>query len=113
MKITLPENLSPEIDSLCEKMGIKTKAAREFFFIALENIKLMDGKQIDYGSANISEFGTYGCVVRMSDKYKRIINLFKNKRKRPVNESIQDSFRDISNYCIIALMCEKGVWPNE
>lgn len=114
------ENLRGPVDAstsvyanLLTALGIKTRAGEEALLIALDNIKLLDTKQIDYGSKNISRFGAHGCVVRMSDKFERLVNLYKNKRKRPINESIEDTFRDLSNYAIIALMCEKGVWPNE
>lgn len=98
---------------LCENLGIVTSAGQTFLRYTLENACLMDGKQQDYGSKNISSFGTYGVVVRMSDKFERIKNLFKSKRRRAVNESIVDSFTDIANYAIIAQMCEKREWPDE
>lgn len=112
MKIILPD-VAVESNALFEKLGIETAAAREFFRISLHNLKLFDNKQKDYGSNNISKFGAHGCVIRMSDKFERLCNLYKNKRKRPINESIEDTFRDLSNYAIIALMCEKGTWPSE
>lgn len=114
-KFTLQENPGQRtiFDILVEDLGLKTEAAKEFLKIALENTLLMDGKQSDYGSKNISSFGTFGVVVRMNDKFERIKNLFNKKKRRAVNESIHDSFRDISNYAIIALMLEKGLWPNE
>ncbi len=110
MKISLPPGF--QVNVIADSLGLKTNEAREFLTIALENALLMDKKQQDYGSKNISSFGTFGVVVRMNDKFERIKNLFNNKRKRAVNESIHDSFRDISNYAIIALMLEQGKWPN-
>ena len=123
MKLKLPDDLfksnlnnldEPSLfDELCARLDLKTAAGRIFLRIALENTLLMDGKQVDYGSKNISGFGTYGVVVRMSDKMERIKNLFGKKRRRAVNESILDSFRDISNYANIAIMTETKNWPNE
>lgn len=102
-----------EFDALCSSLNIVTIAGKTFLKMTLQNACLMDGKQQDYGSRNISEFGTAGVVVRMSDKFERIKNLFKSKRRRAVNESIVDSFTDIANYAIIAQMLEKHVWPEE
>jgi hypothetical protein len=102
-----------KFDILCANLDIKTKAGKIFLQRSLENACLMDGKQQDYGSGNISAFGTVGVVIRMSDKFERIKNLFKNKRKRTVNESILDSFTDIANYAIIAQMLERKEWPTE
>lgn len=101
------------VQDICETFGIETAAGREFLIIALENAVLMDRKQRDYGSKNISGYGMFGVVVRMSDKFERIKNLFNNKRKKAVNESIRDSLKDISNYAIIALMIESGKWPEK
>lgn len=107
------EKRSVDLSALSQQLGLETAAGRQFLTFALENVLLMDKKQIDYGSRNISGFGTFGVVVRMNDKFERIKNLFNNKRKAAVNESIRDSFRDISNYAIIALMLDTGKWPNE
>lgn len=116
----IPEHLlkpndfgTTELDRFASLLGLKTTAAKTFLRIALENAILMDGKQQDYGSRNISEFGAYGCVVRMSDKFERLRNLYKKRKRKVVNESMRDSFRDFSNYAIIALMCEQNEWPNE
>lgn len=111
MNPKLPPNFP--LSELADQLGLKTSAGRIFLRIALENTLLMDGKQQDYGSKNISSFGTFGVVVRMNDKFERIKNLFKTKRKRAVNESIRDTFRDVSNYANIALMLEAKEWPNE
>lgn len=102
-----------DFDMLCGALNITTTAGKTFLKMTLHNACLMDGKQQDYGSKNISEFSTFGVVVRMSDKFERIKNLFKSKRRRAINESIIDSFTDIANYAIIAQMLEKHEWPNE
>jgi hypothetical protein len=99
--------------AIVEKLGIKTQAARTFLELSLANVLLMDVKQQDYGSANISKFGAHGCVIRMSDKFERLVHLYKSKRRKPQNESLIDSFRDLSNYAIIATQCELNLWPNE
>lgn len=114
MKISLPvEFESKFVPQICELLSIKTLAGREALKIALENTMLLDKKQQDYGSRNISGFGIFGVVVRMNDKFERIKNLFNNRRRRAVNESILDSFRDIANYATIAVMLEQKKWPNE
>jgi hypothetical protein len=110
--IGIQGNQSP-MDLLCRDLGLQTAAGRIFLRIALENTLLMDRKQMDYGSRNISAFGTQGVIVRMSDKFERLKNLYGKKRRRAINESVLDTFRDISNYANIALMCEHKEWPNE
>lgn len=97
-----------------DRLELKTPAAKIFVLYAIANAKLFDRKQQDYGPRNISGFGTFGVVVRMNDKFERLKTLFgKGRRKRATNESIIDTLRDISNYATIALMVERGEWPNE
>ena len=58
-------------------------------------------KQHDYGHENINKFGTYGVIVRLSDKVERYANL---KNKHAKNESVFDTLLDIVGYCVVALM---------
>jgi hypothetical protein len=99
-----------DASEIAGKLGLETPAAIEFINFALANAILFDKKQQDYGSENIADFGSFGCVVRANDKFKRLKNLFMNRRRKVVNEKIIDSFRDASNYCIIAWMWEDGKW---
>jgi len=76
---------------------------------------LLVKKQADYGSKNISNAPggpLNGLRVRMSDKLARINHLI-DSDATPENESLRDSFIDLANYSIIALMVLDGVWPNE
>lgn len=114
MNPKLPDSFGPrQLDLLAAEIGIATQAGKAALRIMLENAILLDGKQQDYGSKNISEFGAYGCIVRMSDKFERVKHLYKNRKRRTVNESIRDSFRDFANYAVIAYMCEMKEWPLE
>ena len=83
----------------------------EFIQQVLESITLFDKKQHDYGNANIAAFGEKGVLVRANDKMARLINLSKED-ERANNESLDDSWRDLSIYGTIALMVRQGVWPN-
>ena len=71
--------------------------------IALEIAELLDQKRQDYGTENIKKFGSYGVLVRVSDKVERLINLSKRNDK-PNFESVEDSWRDIAGYAILALI---------
>ena len=70
---------------------------------AWEIATLLDQKRQDYGTENIKKFGSYGVLVRVSDKVERLINLSKRNDK-PNFESIEDSWRDIAGYAILALI---------
>lgn len=70
-------------------------------------------KHHDYGPKNISASpggALNGIRVRMHDKMARVNNLLDND-KEPENESLEDSFMDIANYAIIALLVLRGEWP--
>lgn len=44
-----------------------------------------------------------GVMVRMSDKWARIQNLFKNPDNDKVGESIKDTLMDLASYALIAI----------
>ncbi len=76
------------------------------------NVLLLVKKQKDYGSKNISQSPggpLNGLRVRMFDKLARINNLVETGAK-PENESLRDSFLDIANYAIIAMMVLDKQW---
>ena len=85
-----------------------------FLKINYEQICLFARKQKDYGPGNIAMNGDrnlalMGLGVRMNDKTQRILNLVWNK-KDAENESLVDSFRDLSVYGIIAQIVLKENW---
>jgi len=105
--------LDADIDQMVQTLNLKTKAGREALIVMIENLQLLDKKQQDYGAKNISDFGTLGVVIRMNDKFRRLQTLFATQKRKPRNESIRDSFRDIANYAEIALLLDSGKWPKE
>jgi len=65
-----------------------------------------------YGCLNISKFGELGCLVRVSDKLERLVNLLFNDRgKDAQDETVEDSWKDMVNYAAMALLCRRGQWP--
>lgn len=44
-----------------------------------------------------------GCLVRLSDKFKRVANLVKDSNNDQVGESIKDTLIDLASYCLIAI----------
>ena len=71
-------------------------------------------KQRDYGPGNINNApggALNGLLVRMNDKMERLKHLIYHADGEPQNESIDDSFLDIANYAVIAMMVRQGSWP--
>lgn len=80
--------------------------------IANEIADLVVSKQKDYGKGNIlkSPAGPEkGIVVRVGDKLNRLWNLLDND-EIPKNESLEDSWKDVAGYALIALMVRRGVF---
>jgi len=80
--------------------------------IAQKAVNLLVQKHEDYGPANISDAPggpLNGLSVRLHDKVARLNNLLSN-HKKPKNETIEDTFIDILNYAIIALLVIDGKW---
>ena len=82
-----------------------------------ELVDLLLSKHKDYGPKNISEApggAINGLRVRMHDKLARINNLYEYMEDtggfQPQHESLEDSFKDLANYAIIALLVLKGKW---
>lgn len=100
------ERLAHEIYTALECVEPQTKIIIE---LLLEDVKLFDKKQHDYGPNNISKFGVQGVLVRTNDKLERLINLYRDDRI-PENESIEDTWQDLSIYGVIARAVIKDQW---
>lgn len=87
-----------------------------------EQYELFAKKMMDYGLGNISlgttleepediKLSITGIWLRCNDKINRLKNLIKRDGKNYVsNEPMIDSFIDIANYGIIAMLVMKGKW---
>ena len=96
------------------------KLSADFKSIQQEQYELFAKKHLDYGPDNVSagtslsnddeiDFALSGLWYRISDKVNRWKNMIITKRK-PENETLIDTFQDLSNYAIIAQLVEKGKW---
>jgi len=80
--------------------------------ILKELFDIFKKKQKSYGPKNISTFGERGVVVRMNDKLQRLIRLVWEDVANPLqDESIRDTYIDMADYALIAILVREGVWP--
>ena len=88
-----------------------------------EQFELFAKKHLDYGMHNVSagtnldtadevEFAMIGLWYRLSDKINRWKNMIISGRKAQ-NETLIDTYQDITNYGIIAQLVERGFWKND
>ena len=94
---------------------------KEFEDIQSEMFDLFLRKQADYGPTNVGmgsevvdtdakvKRSLIGLSVRMNDKVQRLLNLTLNN-KVPNNESLEDTFIDIANYAVMALIVQRKQW---
>ena len=74
--------------------------------------EILLSKHRDYGPLNIAHApggALNGLRVRMHDKLARINNLI-DSGDTPKHESLADSFIDLANYAIIAILVQRGQW---
>lgn len=90
----------------------KTALGQAWLEIAGEVCAIFEAKQHDYGPRNIAAFGEKGCLVRAYDKVVRLMRLVWDGRT-PANEAIEDTWLDLADYAIIALLVRRGLWPKE
>ena len=93
-----------------ETMGLFNKSIQEM-------IELFCKKQYDYGKGNIAMGGDKGLAllalsIRMNDKVQRMLNiLYTNKGNVAVeDETLIDTFKDISIYGVIAQIVNSDKW---
>ena len=101
-------NVQDPIDTICLEHDIVTEMGRAALVVAIENVVVLDRKQRDYGSRNISEFGEIGILMRVWDKICRLKNLM--GKETAMNESIDDSWLDMANSALIAILVRRGIW---
>lgn len=88
--------------------------------IIKEQYELFAKKHLDYGMANVAagtqlandeekQFALTGLFFRLNDKVSRWKNLIINKRNAQ-NETLTDTYQDITNYGIIAQLVERDMW---
>ena len=95
--------------------------AEEFKKIQTEQYALFAKKMLDYGIGNIAlgsdltededvKFSVMGIWLRCNDKINRLKNLLKSGKNYVSGEGMIDSFIDIANYGIIAMMVLRNKW---
>ena len=99
------------------------RLAEAFIYSFQEQIELLAGKMLDYGTGNMKagtdlkseaeiQFALEGVWFRLNDKVQRWKNMIFTGQK-PNNESLYDTFMDIANYAIIAKLISRGLWDDK
>jgi len=124
MKINEKEVSSPEsgyVDAIDYIEKNYPETAREFRSLQAEQYALFCKKQMDYGPSNIAmgtglgsnintRLSLIGLIVRTNDKIQRLLNLVVTNDREAQNEPVEDAFKDLSVYGIIAQIVKNGKW---
>lgn len=81
-------------------------------------LDIMVDRQRKYGPNNIPKFGTFGTLVRMTDKFERLNTLHERFQDLKddasySDESLEDTLIDIANYANIMRAQLKGYWTKD
>jgi hypothetical protein len=93
----------------------------EFKRIMFDSYELFCKKNMDYSPSNIAlgsslstdeevKVSLSGIWFRMMDKIQRLKQLVVLGNKNQVDESINDTYQDLSNYAIISQIVKNGKW---
>jgi hypothetical protein len=95
----------------CDGTSGNLKLEKVMAELMLEVFNTFKKKQASYGSGNISSFGELGVLVRMNDKMERLKNLvIKNKDNPLKDETVEDTYLDLADYSLIAMLVRRGLW---
>lgn len=85
----------------------KSNNIEQFKQIAKEISELYEKKNTAYGNSfgnTYRKLGIISAVTRISDKYNRLCNLATNPNINDLNESIEDTLKDLAAYSIMTLI---------
>lgn len=113
------DNPAPEVIKEIEEKYPEMTA--EYWKICYEQYVLFCLKQSNYGPHNISvgtsltteedfKLSLTGLWFRMNDKIQRLKQLVVLGATDSVGESVEDTYKDLSVYSIIAQMVRRGKW---
>tara|TARA_Y100001938_G_C7897812_1_gene333080 strand:- start:147 stop:533 length:387 start_codon:yes stop_codon:yes gene_type:complete len=121
MENTMTENKTNKENAITFIEKEYPETAKEFQQIQYEQYVTFCKKQMDYGPSNISmgtgvgksvniKLATTALVVRINDKVQRLLNLIVTNDREAQNEPVEDAFKDLSVYGIIAQIVRNGKW---
>lgn len=97
------------------------ETTKEFKKIMETQYQIFCKKMLDYGVSNISNgtdlsteedinFSLTGLFFRKNDKIQRLKQLVVLRNRNQVNESIIDTYQDLTNYSIISQIVKNKKW---
>ena len=121
IKESSTKRIASDIDPISFIEEHYPETVKEFQKIQFEQYETFCKKQMDYGPSNISmgtgvgeavnkKLATTALVIRINDKVQRLLNLVVSNDREAQNEPVEDAFKDLSVYGIIAQLVRNGKW---
>ena len=118
-RVQMQRNIFMEINKEIESLYPET--CDEFKRIQKEQYDTFCKKQHDYGQHNITlgmdlsdpdnrHMSITAIIIRINDKIQRLFNLVLRRKVKAQNEPIEDAFKDLSVYGIIAQIVSNEKW---
>ena len=76
---------------------------KRFSEVQNEGLEIFTKKNYDYGSS-YKEYGTIGILIRIGDKFKRMVSVSSKSVNLVKDESLRDTLIDLHNYSAMAIM---------
>lgn len=113
-----PSYLSKKEDNKMEEIKVteetvkKTRPKKNNMVLRHKEIckklnRIYEAKNNDYGNSfgdTYKQLGIASALVRISDKYNRLMSLGSGKKQMVNDESIRDTLEDLANYCVMTIM---------
>ena len=91
---------------VCDKNRFLASEESIIVDMAKEIAELVEKKDKDYNSAfskTLKDYGSVAYFIRIDDKLNRLKNLMLNNNAPVVNESVEDTLKDIIGYTLLML----------
>ena len=93
-------------DEEIKQFLITQEKIKKYQSIQNELLETFIKKNNDYGSSNLDKYGKIGILIRLQDKISRYLNISENNIEIKVNETLDDTIKDLINYSYLFLIQE-------
>ena len=90
-----------------EKPKKKNNKVQRHKELCIKLNKTYEAKNHDYGDSfgnTYKQLGIASALVRISDKYNRLMSLGSGKKQMVNDESLRDTLMDMANYCLMTVL---------
>lgn len=103
--------MAKKLELIIDGSSGSTSIEKDMAELLVNLFEIFKKKQACYGKGNIAKFGEIGTLIRANDKLERLYNLvFLNRDNKIPEETVDDTWLDLADYALIALLVRNGSW---